>query len=78
MKTIDKSSENRYFVVWDENPDRIHFGKLSDGQGLGTGLANLKSYKTESGLRTKVDSIKGSGYYDNVIKEQQPEKALTP
>ena len=50
-----------YWCAW--GGDVCHFGKLESGQRVGSGQPNLENYATEAELETKVDSLKGSGYY---------------
>ena len=50
-----------YWCAW--GGDIVHFGKLESGQRVGTGQPNLENFSTEAELETKVDSLKGSGYY---------------
>ena len=51
-----------YWGAW--GGDVCHFGKLESGQRVTSGQPNLANYETEAELETKVDSLKGSGYYE--------------
>jgi|TARA_Y100000296_G_scaffold43174_1_gene49633 hypothetical protein len=51
-----------YWCSW--GGDICYFGKLESGQRVGSGQPNLENYETEAELKAKVDSLKGSGYYE--------------
>ena len=55
-------TDKYYWCAW--GGDVVHFGELSSGQRVTSGQANLENYKTEAELEAKVDSLKGSGYYE--------------
>ena len=59
LKYID--SDKYYWCAW--GGDVCHFGKLESGQKVTTGQPNLANYAKEAELEAKVDSLKGSGYY---------------
>jgi hypothetical protein len=58
-----KNTDKYYWCAWGDNI--THFGQLQENQKVTTGLENFESYKTESELKAKVDSLEGAGYYDN-------------
>ena len=51
----------KYWCAW--GGDVCHFGKLESGQRVTSGQPNLENFETEAELEAKVDSLKGSGYY---------------
>ena len=63
MAELKYRDTNNYY--WCElGGDIVHFGKLESGQRVTTGQPNIENYATETELEAKVDSLKGSGYYE--------------
>ena len=64
MKELKYKDTNKYYwCAWSDK--HTHFGQLLNGQKVSTGLDNLENFETEDEHKTKVDSLEGSGYYDN-------------
>ena len=57
-----QDTDKYYWCAW--GGDIVHFGEIALGQRVTSGQPNLENYETEAELETKVDSLKGSGYYE--------------
>lgn len=59
-----KIIENRevYYLIYDTEEFLI-FGKLESGARLATGREHLEEFQTEAQLESRVDEIKGEGFY---------------
>ena len=62
-----KDTDRYYWCAWSD--DVCAFGKLESGQRVTSGQPNFVHFSTEAELKEKVDSLRGSGYYDSTIEE---------
>ena len=58
---IYANTDKYYWCAW--GGDVCHFGKLESGQRVASGQPNFENFTTEAELEAKVESLKGSGYY---------------
>lgn len=69
MATITKNNEsNGFYVAYNVSFDKLHFGAVTAGSTTYVNLDTLETFETEAELETRIDEIKGSGWYnDNKI-----------
>jgi len=61
----------RWFFAYDPDAKVFHWGQLTDRHVVATGQPILEIFRTEEELRRRVDSIAGSGYYDERQEERE-------
>jgi len=57
MINIDKSSTEKYYVLSKDNADIYHYGKLSVGQTLISGLDTIEQFENEDEFLLRLDQI---------------------
>ena len=67
---IKDHTEAQYWCAYSTDLTVFHIGKLEVGQVLSTGQPNLESFATEAELRTRIDELKGEGWYDEHMSQE--------
>lgn len=70
MKTIEKSNQEKYYVVFNDNYEPFHYGVLEVGLELNTGLSYLESFMNQSEWIDRIDEVKGEGYYQSTLDDE--------
>ena len=70
-KSIIKPTSKTWYLASSSDRSIIHCGFVDENQVVTTGQPILEEFATEELLRTRVDSLKGDGYYqDNFYEEE--------
>ena len=63
-RQIKGHTEPVFYCAYSENLEKIHIGIVEVGGDLSTGQLILEWFDTKAELRTRVDQLKGEGYFD--------------
>lgn len=69
MNTIEKSDITKYFIAFNEGYTPFIFSRVDVGQRMETPMTDLEIFEDEAEWISRIDEIKGEGYYNSIYGE---------